>query len=569
MRRVILLISAMVAAMLFATGGVLLTTISDARAEATFVVNSTSDSADINLEDGACDADGSIPGNQCTLRAAIQEANAATGADVIHFGMLGDGVHTIKLTSQLPTLADTSGSTTIDGYTQPGSSPNTDPLASNAKIMVQIEGGGSDLFGGLAIESPGNVVRGLAFYKLRGAIRLLGTDAHDNHLEGNFLGTDAAGSYHAAKRVQWGYASGVKLIYGASHNVIGGTSVADRNVLSGNASHGVGLYYAGTDSNIIAGNLIGLTPSGKGRLANKAVGVDINYGASYNVVGGTLRGERNVISGNGREGVEISHHEDTFPTANRVIGNFIGTDLAGESAPKYAHNGGLHQDLDAVHLVDGAKDSVVAKNVIGNANQSGVGIDGSYSSYTTGNKVYANRIGIARGGAAIPNGVAGIRIYAGAKGSRLGPNNVIANNPVGVQLIDTYTLSNTITRNSIYGNVWLGIDLGGTDKGANTQQNLPVVTSATTSGGATTIRCTLNGTPNNTFLIQFFSNPKGTNQGKLFIGQKKVATSSNGKVSFVFRPTKVVRSGRTITATATGQSGNTSEFSAPKTVVQK
>jgi hypothetical protein len=567
---------------LLLSGGVLLTLSSDTRAEvtaeATFLVNSTSDSADINPGDGACDADDTASGNQCTLRAAIQESNTAIGADTIHFGIPGDGLHTIKLTSQLRALTDTSGPTTIDGYTQAGSSPNPAPLASNAKIMVQIKGGGDNLFGGLTIESPGNVVRGLAFYRLRGAIRLLRADAHDNYIVGNFLGTDATGRYRAAKRVCCGYASGVKLAYGASKNVIGGASVADRNVLSGNASHGVGLYDGGTNSNVIKGNLIGLTPSGKGNLANMAVGVDINYGASYNVVGGTLPGERNVISGNGREGVEVSHHGDIFPTANRVIGNFIGTGLSGESAPKYARNS-PGKPLDAVHLVDGARESVVAHNVIGNASHSGVGIDGSNRPYTTGNKVYANRIGISRGGAAIPNGAAGIRIYARAKGSRIGPNNVIANNPIGVQVADTYTTLNTITRNSIYNNATLGIDLvddgvaqknlDKTDSGPNSLQNTPAVGSAVTSGNTTTIKGTLNSSPKNTYLIQFFSNPKGTGQGKKLIGQKKVTTGSGGKVSFIFRPTKVVRAGRTITATATDVGGNTSEFSAPKTVVQR
>jgi CSLREA domain-containing protein len=554
----------MVAVIMFASA-LLPTLANDARAEATFVVDSISDAADINPSDGTCDTDSSTPGNQCTLRAAIQEANAATGADAINFGIPGAGVHTIRLNSQLPTLSDATGPTTIDGYTQPGSSPNTAPLASNAKTMVQIEGGGSDLFGGLVIESPGNIVRGLALYKLRGAIRLLSTDAHNNRIEGNFIGTDATGSYHAAKPISSGYASGVKLAYGASNNIIGGASVADRNVLSGNASHGVSLYDEGTDSNIIVGNLIGLTPSGKGRLANMTVGVDINFGASYNVVGGTLKGERNVISGNGREGVEISHHQDTFPTANQVIGNFIGTNPTGESAPQYARNG-PKRSVDAVHIVDGARNSVVAKNVIGNGNQSGVGIDGLNGSYTTGNKVYGNWIGISPGGTAIPNRVAGIRLSSGAKGSLIGPYNVIAKNPVGVQVSGTHTLANVITRNSIFSNTNLGIDLE--PLGVKNQKSLTLA-KATTQGGATTIRGSLNSTPDNSFIIEFYSNPRSTNQGKLFIGERELITGPDGKVSFVFSPTKVVPSRRNITATATAVGGNTSEFSAPKIVVQR
>jgi hypothetical protein len=52
----------------------------------------TSDVADTNPGDGVCDADDARSGGQCTLRAAIQEADAAKGADTIRIGILGGGV---------------------------------------------------------------------------------------------------------------------------------------------------------------------------------------------------------------------------------------------------------------------------------------------------------------------------------------------------------------------------------------------------------------------------------------------------------------------------------------------
>ena len=76
------------------------------------------------------------------------------------------------------------------------------------------------------------------------------------------MGTNASGTYRDLEHVLYGYASGVRLINGASNNLIGGASAADRNVISGNASQGFGLYDAGTDQNVIVGNVIGLTPSG-------------------------------------------------------------------------------------------------------------------------------------------------------------------------------------------------------------------------------------------------------------------------------------------------------------------
>ncbi|CAN5163353.1 hypothetical protein BH24ACT17_BH24ACT17_16000 [soil metagenome] len=58
----------------------------------------------------------------------------------------------------------------------------------------------------------------------------------------------------------------------------------------------------------------------------------------------------------------------------------------------------------------------------------------------------------------------------------------------------------------------------------------------------------------------------GTNEGRKFIGSKSVTTDASGNASFAFKSASKVATGRTITATATDASGNTSEFSAPKTV---
>src|SRR2546426_9701517 len=79
---------------------------------ATFTVNSTADTTDAAPGDGVCD-DG---GGACTLRAAIEEANAHAGADTIAFS-IGSGVQTITPGSQLPAILEP---VTIDGTTQPG-----------------------------------------------------------------------------------------------------------------------------------------------------------------------------------------------------------------------------------------------------------------------------------------------------------------------------------------------------------------------------------------------------------------------------------------------------------------
>jgi hypothetical protein len=66
--------------------------------------------------------------------------------------------------------------------------------------------------------------------------------------------------------------------------------------------------------------------------------------------------------------------------------------------------------------------------------------------------------------------------------------------------------------------------------------------------------------------VQFFANPSGGDEGKKFIGQKRVTTNTEGKVTYAFCPSQKVGVGKTVTATATGPEG-TSEFSAPRTVV--
>ena len=79
-----------------------------------------------------------------SLRQAILDANANPGADTIAFNIPGGGVHTIVLTTWLPKATDV---LTVDGYTQPGSSPNTLPLAqgTNAVLNIEINGAASIL----------------------------------------------------------------------------------------------------------------------------------------------------------------------------------------------------------------------------------------------------------------------------------------------------------------------------------------------------------------------------------------------------------------------------------------
>jgi CSLREA domain-containing protein len=253
-----------------------------------WTVDTEIDSNDANIGDGVCQANVTSTG-KCTLRAAIQEANARQGPDAIGFTIPGSGVRLIQLKSALPALSDLSGPTTIDGYTQAGTSPNTDPIVSNAVIGIEIRGTGATGFDGLPITSSGNIIRGLSFYNLRRSLFLNGSGATNNRIVGNFIGTNAAATFQSPTSVL--NANGVDLAQGAANNRIGDVAAADRNVISGNARNGIATYYEYTDANIILNNIVGLHPLGTNRLTNQANGIDINSYSSYNIIGGTDVGQ--------------------------------------------------------------------------------------------------------------------------------------------------------------------------------------------------------------------------------------------------------------------------------------
>jgi CSLREA domain-containing protein len=527
----------------------------------TFTVNTTNDSADSTPGDGKCNAAGG-----CTLRAAIDEANLHPGPDTINFNIPGTGVQTINLKTNLPTLSDTSGGTTINGYTQPGAAANTSAQQSNAAIKIQLVGQGASAFDAFRISSANNVVKGLALYNLRRPFYLFGAGATGNWIVGDFIGTNAAATFGMTATVV--NANGVHLENGAANNHIGSPTLADRNVISGNSRTGIATYFQGTRGNLFQNNIIGLSPLGDRKIPNLAHGVDINDDSASNQIGGTGANQRNVISGNGDPAstnyyasVEISHGSGTVQ--NKVLGNCMGTDLTCNTGPAYAqpsHYG--------VRLEDTVNNNEVAYNVIVNTRQGGINID-NYN--TVNNRVHDNKIGITANGTASPNAFFGVRVKYHAQHNVIGPNNVIANNPTGViieYLDDDY---NTITRNSIYNNTKMGIDLGphfgvtyndagDTDAGANQELNFPVISSATTTtvkgtacGAAVVVKpCTIE-------LFKAAPLASDLSGGQYGQGRTLVGTgSASGSFSITVSGVVV---GDALTATATDAQGNTSEFS--------
>src|SRR4051794_2382467 len=220
-----------------------------------------------------------------SLQQAILDANTNPGADTIQFYIPEPGF-TISPVSALPALTDQA---VIDGSTQPGFGGI--PLV---ELSGNAAGANAD---GLRIFSSNCIIRSLVINRFTGSGILLATNG-GNLITGCFIGTGAFGTNDLGNS-----ANGIR-ITNSANNTIGGLSSSARNVISGNNQNGVLISGAQSFSNLVAGNLIGLTVTGSNAVANNASGIFIS-GASANQVGGTNEAARNVISGNNQTGVRV------------------------------------------------------------------------------------------------------------------------------------------------------------------------------------------------------------------------------------------------------------------------
>lgn len=161
---------------------------------------------------------------------------------------------------------------------------------SNAGIILD-GGSASNTIGGTT-SAARNVISGNG----KGVV-IAGSGATGNVVAGNYIGTNAASGSAVAN-----VTDGVLLVNGATGNTIGGTTPGSGNVSSGNGQAGVDITAAG--SNTIVGNLLGTNASGSGAVGNLK-GVGLGGGSPNNLVGGTTPAARNVISGNTNRGVVI------------------------------------------------------------------------------------------------------------------------------------------------------------------------------------------------------------------------------------------------------------------------
>ena len=279
-----------------------------------------------------------------------------------------------------------------------------------------------------------------------------------NVIEGNFIGTDAAGTSALTSP------NGV-VIDGSPGNLVGGTASGARNVISGASgqSAGNGVLISGplAVQNRVQGNYIGTNVTGAAGIPNLYAGVEISSGSTC-LIGGTAPGAGNLISGNGVWGVRTdqSDHID-------VVGNLVGTDASGSAA---LGNGALQAGGAGVAMIDGTDNTVggavaAARNVIsGNAGQQGLTFFDTNSNCCSGNVGIGNFIGTDLGGTlALPNenGVYLRSHSAVVGGAAAGEGNVVAGN-AGWGILVWPGSDGTV----VAGNI-VGLDRTGTSKLGN------------------------------------------------------------------------------------------------------
>ena len=297
------------------------------------------------------------------------------------------------------------------------------------------------------------------------------TNAGNNVIQGNFIGTDVTGRLALPNQT-----NGI-ILSGVFGNLIGGTNSNLGNVISGNVFNGITIYQPGASNNLIWGNYIGTDATGTNALPNTYSGITIS-GVTGNTVGGTNTGAGNLISGNLANGVYL---QTAGPGGNFVQGNLIGSDITGRLS--------VSNNLAGIWIESSGNwiggSTAAARNLISGNGQDGIYLTGAGAS---NNIIQANYIGTdIRGTNALPNGggggYSGIYLTAASAntigGTIPGMGNVISGNgDIGI------SLNAAASANIIQGN-YIGADATGTRALANGNGGVYLYNSPTNTIGGT------------------------------------------------------------------------------------
>jgi len=453
-----------------------------------------------------------------SLAQAVNDANANPGLDTIQFAIPGSPPFTIS--GGVPLVNDP---VNLDASTQPGfhGAPVVElrpaPLPCTRPPCPSVASGPSGI---LSFDhgSEGSTVRGFVLNSSRDAAILSSSEVS---ILGNYIGTDVSGMTAMPNRV------GVVLV---GDNVrLGGTTAADRNVISGNTESGIEL--GPSHDAVISGNYIGTNAAGTSALPNGRDGVETtDFSSLINLIERpTISG--NVISGNRMEGFLATVPSTSLgltPMNVHLTGNVIGLDPTRTFA--------IPNGSDGVFLAN-YDDSVVSGNVISGNGRHGIWVYyfdmGRGRLQLTGNTIVGNAQDGLHATAEF------LRTFWGAtEWPLVAENDIHGNGGNGI----TADALQQIRRNSIYDNGGLAIGTHAFPDSYGTAQNTalrrPAIDEARTAGGQSTVRGSLHAfARTTTFAIDVYDNnacdTSGFGEARTYVASQTVTTDADGNAQFV------------------------------------
>jgi probable HAF family extracellular repeat protein/parallel beta-helix repeat protein len=365
-----------------------------------FTVNVTGDESDFDLTDVVADADPDTPGDQTTLRAAIEQANHNAGKDKIGFNIPGNTDPKILIQSPLPALTT---EIEIDGTSQ---------IGSKVEISGLDAGQGAN---GFVIQTNNCIIKGLVINSFNGSGILI-QNGNNNKVWGNVIGTDKNSSIEKGNR-----GNGISIINGAN-NIIGGTTNNEVNVIAGNSGSGISIKGSSASGNQIISNYIGTDTLGTNNLGNSVSGIEIVDAGTNNQIGSGLEksafmksaaattgqfGFGNVITKN----INAIKIENTSET--KIVGNIVGM-FKKPASDIYLPLGSLQEGIKIMN----SKSTVISNLILGAAGSDGIRISGPQSKL---NRIFDAYIGSDPNGTeGLGNMGSGIRIDSLASENKLG-----------------------------------------------------------------------------------------------------------------------------------------------------
>src|SRR3989339_690842 len=493
---------------------------------ATHIVTNCSNEGTGSLRQAILDAQ---DGDEIVFNITVQEAGYAKKiTDLNGYGLVTNevaGASWFRILLQTDIAINNKNNISIKGSTQPNTESNN-PYGPRIEI---VRNSFYSPYSAFNLSSSSNcTIEGFAiggFYNSNiagapAAIKITGGGY--NHIYGCYLGVTASGEGTLQSYVSTSYKSNYYGLYISQsiYNTIGGDTVSQRNIISGNQNSGIFITTNST-SNEIKGNYIGTNYWGEKSLKNGSSGISISANSYFTLIKG------NLISGNSSNGISVNLVDTTYLLNNiiglsasqtsaipnsygisiqgssttgrycviknntvsgntsygiqlyrcstvEVKGNFIGTDSSGNTP--FPNGSGLYLNGTQYSTIGGTTPE--DKNIISGNSNFGIVLG---ETNCNSNEVLGNYIGVNKNGdTAIPNGNKGIFFS-----TYFPKNNIIKGNIISGNLqegIRVYQASY-----NIFSENYIGTDKNGTTAIPNGMQGISIAGNNISLGKSNTI----------------------------------------------------------------------------------